>query len=296
MEPVERQHPRTRRATAGSSRPAVLLGSAALALAVLAGLAFAAFWIQVRSFADEATIELRERPRLVGSTARVALLGDSWATEELAKLVREEIQQRGWQVELVRARHPGARSRVVYEDLLRPADEPYSSQALLLGEPVHAAVVIVGVNDSSAYIGSDFYTHHVGLIVRALQQRGVFPFVLELPEFGIEVVESRNPIGYTRRHLMRQVYEGGERDVIPAYRQALRTALQPALEADELRLIPFDAVSNDYQANLSLYKDAAHLNDAGNRRLAAQIAESVVAWLASRTEAPTAGSGPPAEG
>jgi lysophospholipase L1-like esterase len=151
---------------------------------------------------------------------------------------------------------------------------------VLFGMPVHVAVVIAGVNDSQGYIGADHYAHHVVLTAEALRQRGIFPMVVELPEYGIEHATSSDPLGQVRRRLMRRIYHDDRVDVIPMYRAALAQALAPRLDRGQVDLIDFDPVTADFHRSRDLFlPDAIHLSEKGRRALARQIGVALDARL-----------------
>ncbi len=254
----------------------LLAGALALVLLV-----FAALWAWSRHFAASPELPPRAAPVVLERSVRVAIIGDSWAAgRKLDDFVAEELGRRGWEVEIISRGHPGAKSRTILNNLLASEDKPHSSRDVLFGRPVHAAVVIAGVNDSQGYIGADHYAHHVTLIAEALRRRGIFPMVVELPEYGIEHATSSDPLGQVRRRLMRRIYHGDRVDVIPMYRAALEQALAPRLARGQVDLIDFDPVTADFHRSRDLFlPDAIHLSEKGRRVLARQIGAALDARL-----------------
>jgi lysophospholipase L1-like esterase len=266
--------------------PARLLLASTLLLGVAASL-----WLQSRYFsvlpdnlAFRAPVPITER------AVRIAIVGDSWAAgRKMDELVRAELGRLGWTVEVVSFGQPGARSQLIYHNLFEPRSEENSSHDVLFGAPVHAAIVIAGVNDSSGYIGADHYAHHTTLIAKALHQRGILPLILELPEYGIEHATSSDPLGVVRRRLMRWVFHGDQFNVIDHYRQTLDAELRRSFRANEYHVIDFDPVTSDFHASPELFEpDALHLSAEGRRRLAHQIGVSIEPVLASKLRTPPA--------
>lgn len=242
-------------------------------------------WTYSRSFsAPPDRLPLRNAPAVVDRNVRIAIIGDSWASgRKLDDFVEKDLHDRGWNVRITSHGHPGARSQLIYRDMFAPQSDPHSSQDVLFGAPFHAAVVLAGVNDSQGYIGADHYSHHVRLIVEALSRRGIFPLVVELPEYGIEQARSSDPLGRVRRRMMRMVYHHDQVDVIPMYRSALAKNLQESLPADSYRIIDFDPVATDFNRSRDLYlPDAIHLSEKGRRALSAQIGLSLDRLLRQR--------------
>ena len=127
------------------------------ACALLSGVAAPLLWMHTRHFSvlpDHLTF--RAPAPITDRTVRIAIVGDSWAAgRKMDELVRAELGRRGWSVEVVSFGQPGARSQLIYQNLFEPLSEKNSSRDVLFGAPVHAAIVIAGVNDSSGYIGAD---------------------------------------------------------------------------------------------------------------------------------------------
>lgn len=239
---------------------------------------FASFWITSREFSKPHQFETRYNSGLIGANKiKVALIGDSWvAGKKLDSFLASYLRKGGWEPEIISFGQRGARSKIIYENLFKPNSEANSSQEVLFGEPFDICVVIAGVNDTSSYIGADFYAHHVSLIVDSLTKRGIFPFILEVPEFGIEKAESKNPVGFLRRHLMRIAYHAGKVDVINDYRETLNKTLGEKFQSDQYTIINFDTVSTDYTANKNLYaQDSIHLSEEGRNLLALTIAHAI---------------------
>ncbi|MGD1978379.1 MAG: hypothetical protein PVJ98_03230 [Akkermansiaceae bacterium] len=168
--------------------------------------AFLAFCAHSRWFSKENPLEEREHNSREGKP-RIALIGDSWiAGDGLDPHVLEFFNERGWDIHLDSFGHPGARSKKIYQNLFEQ-DSPYSSSPVLFGErPYDLVVIVAGVNDSAGYMGSDFYVHHMSLIIKALYERGSVPVIVDLPEYGIEETDSNNPVGYIRRRIFRYLF------------------------------------------------------------------------------------------
>jgi lysophospholipase L1-like esterase len=212
----------------------------------------------------------------------VALLGDSWvAHDKLTQAVLDELGKRGVKDIAVRSfGQPGATSRQVLDNLLEPETAENSSAEVLADKRVRFAVVIVGVNDSIGHRGADFYVHHVLQIVGVLRNRGIQSLVLELPEYGIQQIhDARGFARWLKHEFFIQVFDGGKTDVIADYRAALREALDAAGLRDEVVVIDFESIVSSYDEQSDLFRDPAHLNEAGQQRLAHTIAAAVVARI-----------------
>ncbi|MCK9607043.1 MAG: SGNH/GDSL hydrolase family protein [Methylomonas sp.] len=239
---------------------------------------FVNFWLKSREFSTEYQVSTRYFSNVRNSNnIKVALIGDSWVAEKkLDDFLALHLSKRGWNTEIISFGQKGARSKFIYQNLFKSNSQINSSYDVLFGDPINICVVIAGVNDSSSYIGADFYAYHVALIVKSLRKRGIFPFILEVPEFGIEEAESKNPIGYIRRRLMRIAYHSGKVDVINDYRLALETTLHEKFKKDEYVIIRFNNVSTDYKSTKNLFNsDLIHLSEEGRNLLALTIANAI---------------------
>jgi hypothetical protein len=134
-------------------------------------------------------------------------------------------------------------------------------------------VLIAGVNDTAGHIGKDVYAHHVFCIVRAAQQRGIYPLILEVPEYGIRDV-SEGFVSSVKHLLYKTLFDGMKDDVIGDYRKALRSKLSD--EANEsVTTISFDPVAKSYSDKKELYANPSHLNAEGCHRLGVLIATNI---------------------
>ena len=255
-----------------------------LLLVALGSTGFISFCIYARHFLDSELL-LKRNPSAREGTLRIALIGDSWiAGEKLDQPIIDEMSKLGWTIQLSSFGHPGARTKRIYQNLFKEKDDDYSSYPVLFSDdPYDLVVILAGVNDSAGYMGADFYTHHMSLIIEALLRRGSVPVIIELPEYGIEDAESTNPVGFVRRRLFKTIYNEGIADVIPVYRNELKKWLQEHKKENEYIFVGFEKVSSDYSENLGIYANPLHLNEAGNRLLSKSISLEMNKWLTNRS-------------
>jgi lysophospholipase L1-like esterase len=144
-----------------------------------------------------------------------------------------------------------------------------------MDEDVDYLVVVAGVNDTAGHIGRDFYAHHILCIIKAAQARGIHPVIVEVPEYGIEDIPAWDFLRYAKRLIYRAVYDGMERDVIMAYREALRQSLTPAM-LEDMSIVYFSSLIKDYSEHMELYANPSHLNREGYQKLGHMIAENII--------------------
>lgn len=199
------------------------------------------------------------------NSKKIGLIGDSWvAYQKLDKYISTSFSKRGIDVEVESIGFPGSKSKEILEQF-----QSKEVMSLLKDKSIEYIVIIAGVNDSSGHIGRDYYAHHMNEMVKLINNHGKTPYILELPEYGIEEPE---PILPSLKHgFYRYLFDSGEKDVINAYRSELKQVLND----DDYKLISFNNITNDYHQNSQLYKDFAHLNEKGNKVLSEEIVKVI---------------------
>ena len=205
----------------------------------------------------------------------VSMIGDSWiSNSKMDDPMRQALVDSGLaHVSVKGIGEGGATSRRIFRNLISEGGA-FSSASTLSDPAVEYCIVIAGVNDSAQHLGPEFYSHHVTEIARVLVAHGVRPLIVELPEYGIEAVHaSRGALGWTKDKLFSLLFDAGEIDVVKKYRAHLRERLADAGLADQVQLVAFAPVVEDYDGAQGLYADPAHLNELGRARLARHLVE-----------------------
>ncbi|HNK04668.1 MAG TPA: SGNH/GDSL hydrolase family protein [Accumulibacter sp.] len=218
---------------------------------------------------------------------KVAVIGDSWvAGQKLDQAIRDSLKSAGIDAEVVSSGHPGAKSRQILRDLIASKSEPYSSRSLLDDQEIDYLVVLAGVNDTAGHIGADFYAHHMFSIIKLAQSQGVFPIVVEVPEYGIEDTPSEGILSYTKRLLYKALFDNMRENVITAYRHALKTKLDE-LGEETFAVVSFGPVVADYSDSKDLYANPSHLNKSGYIKLGKHIGKTIAGAHNKRMQADT---------
>jgi len=248
------------------------------ACAVAAVGVFASAYVAEQRHFDEYPAIVGSPPHHDSEAFELAVIGDSWvAHQRLDPYLESALEKKGLtDVRVLSFGQGGAVSRAIYRNLFAPSSDPDSSAEVLADPAIRYGVVVAGVNDTALHIGSDFYAHHVVAIVLALLQSGITPVVVEVPEYGIENLDDARSIsGKVRERLYRFLFDGGNVDGIATYREALRRKLSEEGLADRVILIDGRRFIQDYEKSIDLYRNASHLDEAGNRKLAELIVESI---------------------
>ena len=128
--------------------------------------------------------------------------------------------------------------------------------------------IIAGVNDAASQIGSNYYAHHMILMVKTLLHYEITPVIVSLPEFGIEEsIDDMNILSKTRNIISAKINNNGELDNISTYRAVLENELISEKLVESVVLIDFDNVCPDYHKCPDLYANSSHLSKKGNETL-----------------------------
>jgi len=248
-----------------------------ISLFTILGLVFISLYI-ARDRALDACINVakRDRPEDWAAKVKIGIIGDSWVTDQkLDQSVSGAMSASGIQAEVVSSGQPGAVTRQVYRNLTSEKISPYSSRHILMDEDIDYLVVVAGINDAVEHIGRNFYAHHVLCIIKAIQNRGIHPIILEIPEYGIEITPPKSFLNYAKRLIYRLAFDGNNHDVIIAYREALRAGLTPEI-IKEFSIIPFSSLATNYSESVNLFENPNHLNKDGYQKLGQMISETII--------------------
>ena len=201
-----------------------------------------------RTFAPPATIT---SAKILRTCSTVAVIGDSW----VANRALDEPLRASLGTSVISYGYPGAKSRRIYEELS-------TNDALLNNATVCNVIVVAGTNDTAGHIGSDFYAYHMSLIARTFIAHGIHPTLVSVPEWDSTRPEALGASS-AKHNLFRILYDGGQRNVILSYRDALR---------EEMMREHISADVVDFSANYATdYSNQFHLNERGRAKLVAAI-------------------------
>lgn len=205
----------------------------------------------------------------------IGIIGDSWvAGNKLDKSIYDSLKAAGINANVTSSGHPGAKSRQIFRNLFSDLNEPYSSRNLWENKHLDYMIILAGVNDTAGHIGSEFYTHHVLNIAKFAQSVGIFPIIVEIPEYDIENAPPEGALSFFKRLIYRALFDGMQNNVIANYRLALAEKLTELQDYSYL-IVKFDPFITDYNDAKDLYANALHLNEKGYRMLGSYIGEEL---------------------
>lgn len=176
-------------------------------------------------------------------SSRVVILGDSWVfNDKLTDPIMETLN-----IYTESKGYPGYTTR----DLVSKLD------SILITPPL-AVIIVAGVNDHAQQLGADFYSYHAELLRSMCKDKGTIPILVELPRYYPDDLElSLN----SWIIINAQGIIHGTNQTIEQYRE---------------QIIPEVYALDLHQ---TFYRDAAHLNDIGQRQYGYYLANQVKNYL-----------------
>ena len=217
------------------------------------------------------------------TTLTIGIIGDSWvAGGKLDSLLHNGLLEKGFKNKILSSGHPGAKSKLIYQNLFEGKGNEHSSKFLIENRPDYC-IVIAGVNDAASQIGGHFYSHHMCLIIKTLLHYKIKPIIVSCPEFGIkESIDNMNVLSKNRNIISAYFNNDGEIDNIKTYRKNLAEELDFENLKDSVILIDFDNVCRDYNKCSELYANPSHLNRKGNEKLVQVIIDELIKEITTR--------------
>jgi len=246
-----------------------------LSIVLLTGLAsFIYFWNKYAYAGEENYFSSSTKPE---NGLQIGIIGDSWVVRQnLDSLLQKKLLDKGLYSEIYSSGSPGAKTKKIYENLFKDNNEEFSSKKVIEKKPDYC-IVIAGVNDAATYIGPEFYTHHMVMIIKTLLHYKIRPVIVSLPEFGIEEnFTNKNIISSLSNRGAELVLNGGDQFKIQDYRNALLKELKHDGLDKKVIILNFDEVSSDYDKDRSLYADPLHLNKQGYQKFSEFLAKGII--------------------
>ena len=235
-----------------------------------------AFVVYDRSFDSCTDITQIATQKRLKASIKIAVIGDSWVTDKkLDQAISDTMLKNGTKAEVVSSGQPGAVSRQVYRNLTSDESTPYSCKRFLRDKQIDFIVVVAGINDTVEHIGHNYYAHHMLCIIKTIQAKGIYPIVVEIPEYGIAITPPKSFQNYAKRFVYRMLFDKGKHDVILDYRKAPLAGLTPDIR-NNMTIVEYAPLSCNYNDTLDLYENPNHLNEKGYHKLGQTIAETII--------------------
>ena len=246
-----------------------------LSIIIVTALAsFIYFWNKYAYAGEENYFSSNTKPE---NGLQIGIIGDSWVVRQnLDSLLRKKLLDKGLHSEIYSSGNPGAKTRKIYENLFKDGNEEFSSRKVIEKKPDYC-IVIAGVNDAATCMGTEFYTHHMVMVIKTLLHYNIQPVVVSLPEFGVEEnFKNKNIVSSLSNRSAELILNDGDQFKIPDYRNALLKELKRDQLDKKVIILNFDEVSSDYDKDRNLYADPLHLNKQGYQKFSEFLAKGIV--------------------
>ena len=210
------------------------------------------------------------------SVLTIGIIGDSWvAGKKLDSLLHSCLLSYGFSSTVISSGHPGAKSKLIYQNLFKTNDEHYSSRFVLESSPDYC-IVVAGVNDAIGQVGGNFYSYHLRQIIKTLIDYKIKPVVVTLPQFDIErTIGDMKRIKKYRNYIFALFTNDGKINNIETFQNILSEDLQLESLTDSVVLVDFNEICSNYDECREYYANSSHLSIEGNRKLADLIASKL---------------------
>src|SRR5690554_3133271 len=216
--------------------------------------------IKSRKFSKSTFVE--ECSRSNNDRFDIGIIGDSWVMPQMIDIGLQSKLSEIENLNVSSFGQGGARSKKIFENLLLPEGDRFSSGSILNGS-YDAVVIVAGVNDVTNYSGKDFYSFHIMKIVTQLVKCEILPIIVTIPEFDVEDCFAVKP--WYKRFFIDTPNRILFNENISDLREKYNEALKEQLEASGMKylLIEFEEFIDDYHSSINLYSNRAHLNREG---------------------------------
>lgn len=206
-------------------------------------------------------------------TLRVVMYGDSWVGMHPKGLGSSVIKDRP--VLFQSCGIGGLKSGDIYELMFE--------QAQYIKNGPDYCIVIAGINDANANIGSDYYIKNYELILSHLLSCGVRPIVIEIPDVDLAYVYANKPLKDHLSDIFRAFITASSMYEISGYRTRLNRYLADEKLMDSIVYIRNNMWNPNGFKDYSLYlRDRIHLNAEGYRKLDSCIVSEIEKDLTER--------------
>lgn len=205
----------------------------------------------------------------------IGIIGDSWVSSQpLHSILQNKLSQKRINSKVIGASHPGATSKMIYENIFLPNTENFSSKFIIENTPKYC-IVIAGINDSFRGFGKEFYAEHMLKIINTLLHYNITPIILEIPNFGIEHSQRyRNKISVYRDKIWFGIKNEDYKE-LQGYRSLLKEKVNEQKLNDKVFFISNNS-NLDFHQNNNLYREALHLNEKGYDKLGDILTEKII--------------------
>lgn len=216
-------------------------------------------------------------------TLRVIMIGDSWAGihSEMhmdSYLCFELKKYVSYPVVVLSKGKGGEKSRGIYHQLFQMNTD--GTKPLILAG-VNYCIVLAGINDAAANLGTKQFCAHYRMILDFLLAKNIRPVIIEIPDVDIWNVYYEKPWKDLLTDFLRSTMTGCRMYSFHEYREDLKAMLMEEHLIDRVVYVPM-ACWNEGGESISqnmFMTDRVHLNRRGYEKLDACIAKAIACDL-----------------
>jgi lysophospholipase L1-like esterase len=245
-------------------------------------LAFSSFYLFNR-FSHAEVIDFYPVKNTVDSSLVIGIIGaSSAAAQQFDGPLQLELSKNGFHSRIISSGHPGAPTKLIYQNLFKDNKIEHSSKFIIESNPRYC-IVIGGINDAVSQLGPNYYAYHITQITRTLLHYNIRPVIVSLPNAGIREAHAKmNLFNRSMNSIACYFNNNAELDNTRSYRARLEQKLAEEHLRDRIILIDFDLVCRDYNKCPGVFADPIHLSAKGKEMLCAVIASELAIDLKQR--------------
>lgn len=218
-------------------------------------------------------------PHVDDDTLRVIMIGDSWAgihselqmDSFLSSKIEQKIQR---PVSMMSKGKGGEKSKGIYQLMFQTGD--YGTKQLLI-KGADYCIILAGINDAAANLGTRQYCSHYHMILDFLLANHIRPVIVEIPDVNIWTIYGCKPKKDLLVDFVRSIMTGCKMYNYHEYREELYAMLQKERLMDRVVYVSmygWNGEDDKLNPILSM-SDRIHLNRMGYEKLDVSIATAI---------------------
>lgn len=218
-------------------------------------------------------------------TLRVLMIGDSWAgihselqMDSFLSSKLEQMIQRP--VSVISKGKGGEKSKGIYQLMFQSED--YGTKQLLINGADYC-IILAGINDAAANLGTRQYCFHYRMILDFLLANNIHPVIVEIPDVNIWTIYGGKPKKDLLVDFTRSIMTGCRMYNYHDYREELYAMLHKEHLLEQVVYVPMSGWNGEEDILNPVFSmsDRIHLNRMGYEKLDVCIATAISCNLKS---------------
>ena len=218
-------------------------------------------------------------PHVEDDTLRVIMIGDSWASIhselQMDTFLSSKLEQMVHHpVSVISKGKGGEKSKGIYQLMFQTED--YGTKQLFINGADYC-IVLAGINDAAANLGTRQYCSHYRMILDFLLANNIRPVIVEIPDVNIWTIHGDKPKKDLLVDYMRSIMTGCRMYNYHEYREELYSMLQKEHLLEQVVYVSMSGWNSeeDKLKPILSMADRVHLNRLGYERLDVCIATAI---------------------